>query len=51
MTRRARDSSAVARVALSHLAVPSGRHRLAVAALLLAEISQATTDGHSLKGQ
>ncbi len=36
VTRRARDSSAVARVALSHLAVPSGRHRLAVAALLCA---------------
>jgi putative ABC transport system permease protein len=36
LTRRARTSSAVARVALSHLAAPSGRHRLAVAALLCA---------------
>ena len=36
VTRRARESSAVARVALSHLAAPSGRHRLAVAALLCA---------------
>jgi putative ABC transport system permease protein len=36
LTRRARESSAVARVALSHLAAPSGRHRLAVAALLCA---------------
>ncbi len=32
----ARTRSAVARVALSHLAAPSGRHRLAVAALLCA---------------
>lgn len=32
----ARHRSAVARVALSHLAAPSGRHRLAVAALLCA---------------
>jgi len=36
VTRRARESSALARVALSHLAAPSGRHRLAVAALLCA---------------
>jgi putative ABC transport system permease protein len=34
--RSARDRFAVARVALSHLAAPSGRHRLAVAALLCA---------------
>jgi putative ABC transport system permease protein len=33
---RAREHFATARVALSHLAIPSGRHRLAVAALLCA---------------
>ncbi len=36
LAHRARAASAVARVALSHLAAPSGRHRLAVAALLCA---------------
>ncbi|MCX6953208.1 MAG: FtsX-like permease family protein [Verrucomicrobia bacterium] len=36
LMHRARTSSAVTRVALSHLAAPSGRHRLAVAALLCA---------------
>ena len=36
ITRRACESSPVARVALSHLAAPSGRHRLAAAALLCA---------------
>ncbi len=36
LARPVREHSAAARIALSHLAAPSGRHRLAVAALLCA---------------